>query len=179
MKHVVLIGVLSIAALASAACFPVYLPPPQGAPHASVELSITYHIHPDASVAQSVQIDGLPFDMPAPERANDPRAERPFSRWVRVPVHRTHFRVTSELATMDLGARVYGPTVIRDEGRCRGGGCGEPRVANRDQWSSEPSVDAACTAELDLDTRAGRSYFVEFDFYGDGHCTLRLVRADG
>ncbi len=112
--------------------------------------------------------------MSAPRRVSS----EPLEKLVRVTAERHRFDVMSEFSYTDV-TQQRGPTVARESGSCPADtGCGEPRVEERYNWGSEYVTEARCAFQLTLTPEAGRTYHLQYDFYGDQRCTLTLLASE-
>ncbi len=157
---------------ALSACAPTFHPPADTDPHAAVEFQATYHLQSDAFLTQTVSLDGAALRLQVPNRV----AKIPLASGIKVRPTRSRWHVASELSHADT-VRRRGPMQVQEGRSCPLGlaSCGEPRIEERDQWATDYVIEAACEADVDHTFEAGRTYFVQYDFYADRKCTLTVT----
>lgn len=179
MRRAVLVG----AALAVSGCVPPkYVQPELTAPHATVKLRVVHHDFPKTRCAGQFLANDHSLPTPA---IDDPSQAATAAVRVEPEGLRMKYRATF----------THPETRLVTQYRSESYACGTTHIGNSSmtqyctrqvpyQTTQTVTVtDAACTANVAFTAVVGAMYLLEYDFYSNGHCSLKCFvqhpNADG
>jgi hypothetical protein len=151
------------ALLGAGACHPPYQPPSLAEPHATLKLRIAYHDTPGTHLNQVVLIDKHDAGVPAPVRVPGE-----ISRAIPVRLQATRVDVRSSF--------VHNITTLRSQQQTYT--CGLNRTCSRTVMVpvTVTVTDDHCARAFRLGPQQDGVYLLQYDFYGEGRCTLACMR---
>lgn len=144
--------------------------PPREAPHANLEVQVTYHQGRDCLLAQRLTLNDGKLGLGYPARVPG----QPLRGQLRVDTGQARFAFHTELSHADtVRRRVTTPiytTVPPGQAAILA------RFEERDAWVTEFVSDGLCDARVETQLEVGASYVMQIDFRGSGDCSMQIVR---